>query len=71
MTEQPPRLAESAPETSREEIDIGSPERLQRWARELGVPPEALESAVQAVGTRIDKVKDYLAAGQAGDQEGG
>lgn len=71
MTDQAPRLAESAPETSREEIDIGTPEQLQQWAKRLAVPPEALESAVQVVGTRLDKVKDYLAAGQAGNQEGG
>ncbi len=71
MTDQPPRLAESAPETSREEIDIGSPEQLQHWAKKLSVPAEALESAVQVVGTRLDKVKDYLTAGQAGNQEGG
>jgi hypothetical protein len=67
----PPRLAESAPDTSRETIDIGTPERLKDWATKLGVPAEALQSAVQAVGPRLDRVKDYLLAGQAGDQEGG
>ena len=66
-----PRPAESAPETSREVIDIGTPERLKQWATKLAVLPEALQSAVQAVGPRLDRVKDYLLAGQAGKQQGG
>lgn len=70
MTDQP-RPAESAPDTSREMIDIGTPEQLAQWAKKLAVPAEALQSAVQAVGPRLDRVKDFLLAGQAGDQEGG
>ena len=70
-TEDPPRPAESAPGTSRETIDIGTPEQLRSWAEKLAVPAEALQSAVQVVGPRLDRVKDYLTAGQAGDQEGG
>ena len=66
-----PRPADSAPETSREVIDIGTPERLKQWAAKLAVPPEALQSAVQAVGPRLDRVEDYLLAGQAGKQQGG
>lgn len=54
---------------SREEVEIDSRESLQRWSTALGVTPEALESAVQAVGTRVDRIKDYLTAGMAGDQE--
>jgi hypothetical protein len=52
-------------------IEIEPPERLARWAKELSVPSEALVSAVQKVGPRVDKVKDYLTGGQAGDQQGG
>ncbi len=71
MTTDLPRPAESAPGTSREVIEIGTPEQLKAWAKKLAVPAEALQSAVQAVGPRLDRVKDYLTAGQAGDQEGG
>ena len=53
---------------SQAEVDIASPERLAHWARELGVPPEALESAVRAVGPRVDRIKDFLTGGNAGRQ---
>ena len=66
-----PRPAESAPDTSREVVDIGTPEKLKQWAAKLTVPAEALQSAVQAVGPRLDRVEDYLLAGRAGEQEGG
>ena len=66
-----PQPAESAPGTSQETIDIGTPEQLKSWADRLKVTTEALQSAVQAVGPRLDRVKDFLLAGQAGDQEGG
>ncbi|MED5620842.1 DUF3606 domain-containing protein [Ideonella sp. BN130291] len=56
---------------SHAEIDIGSPQRLAHWARELSVPPEALESAVKAVGPRVDRIKDYLTGGGAAKQSGG
>jgi hypothetical protein len=42
---------------------------LQRWSVALGVTTEALESAIQAVGPRVDRIKDYLTGGMAGDQE--
>lgn len=70
-TDDLPRPADSAPDTSREVIDIGTPDKLKQWAGKLAVTTEALQSAVQAVGPRLDRVKDYLLAGQAGDQEGG
>ncbi len=41
------------------------------WTRELRVTEEALESAVAAVGSQVERVKDYLAAGQAGSQHTG
>lgn len=56
---------------SRAEVDLSSKESLERWADALGLTSEALESAVKAVGPRVDRIKDYLAAGMAGDQEGG
>jgi hypothetical protein len=62
------RAAEEA--ESRAEVDISSRESLDRWATALGTTGEALEGAVQAVGRRIDKIKEYLGAGgMAGDQE--
>ncbi len=54
---------------STEEVQIGDRESLTRWSAALGVPAEALESAVQAVGPRVDRIKDYLAGGMAGEQE--
>ncbi len=42
---------------------------LARWSKALGVTSEALESAVKAVGPRVDRIKDYLTGGMAGDQE--
>ena len=52
-------------------VELGDPASLERWAEALKVTPEALRSAVQAVGPRGDRIKDYLTAGMAGDQEGG
>ncbi len=54
---------------SEAKVDVQDRESLQRWASALGVTAEALESAVQAVGPRVDLIKDYLTAGMAGDQE--
>jgi len=56
---------------SQADVDVSDPASLQRWAQALGIPAEALEGAVKAVGTRVDKIKDYLTGGIAGDQEGG
>ncbi len=56
---------------SRATVQLDDAASLQRWADALKVTPEALRSAVQAVGPRVDRIKDYLTAGMAGDQEGG
>lgn len=63
-----PHAAANDP-SSRGEIDIGDKAALNHWAEALGTTAEALESAVQAVGTRIDRIKDFL-TGQAADQGG-
>ena len=56
--------------SSKEDIDLQDAAAVKRWSQALGTTDEALIGAVQAVGTRIDKVKDYLGAGgMAGDQE--
>lgn len=53
---------------SQAHVDISTPEALNRWSQALSVPPEALESAVKAVGTRMDCIKNYLTTGMAGKQ---
>jgi hypothetical protein len=52
-------------------VDISTKEGLARWTKALSVTGEALESAVKAVGTRVDKIKTYLTTGLAGKQEAG
>ncbi len=55
---------------SQAEVDVGDPSSVARWSRALGVTDEALQRAVQAVGRRVDRIKDYLGAGgMGGDQE--
>ena len=56
--------------SSRVEVDVSSPEAIQRWCTELGITDAALMKAVQMVGPRVDKIKVYLGAGgMAGQQE--
>ena len=52
-------------------IDVSDKTAVERWCKALGVTDEALWKAVQVVGTRVDKIKDYLGAGRASDQEDG
>ncbi len=54
---------------SRVEIDVGDPAAVARWSAALGSTDSALLKAVQMVGPRIDKVKDYLGAGGMADQQ--
>jgi ATP-dependent helicase Lhr and Lhr-like helicase len=56
---------------SQAEVDIRDPAARARWAAALGVTGEALESAVHAVGPRVDRIKDYLTGGFAGKQADG
>jgi hypothetical protein len=56
---------------STEHVDINDKASIARWAKALGTTDEALVNAVCEAGTRVDKVKDYLGAGGAGDQSGG
>ena len=51
-------------------VDIGDPAAVRRWTEALGTTDEALMKAIQVVGPRIDRIKDYLGSGgMAGDQE--
>lgn len=55
------RAAEDAAST--EELQLNDHGSVQRWAAALGTTDEALIGAAQAVGTRIDRIKEYLGAG--------
>jgi hypothetical protein len=49
-----------------------TPAAVRRWTEALGVTDEALLKAVQVVGTRVDRIKEYLGSGgMAGDQVDG
>jgi hypothetical protein len=52
-------------------IDVSDEAAVDRWCVALGITDEALWKAVQEVGTRVDKIKDYLGAGSASNQEDG
>ena len=52
-------------------INVADRAAVERWTRALGVTDEALLHAVQVVGRRVDRIKDYLAGGMAGEQSGG
>jgi len=56
---------------SEADVDVSDKAAVERWTKALGVTDEALWKAVQVVGTRVDKIKDYLGAGRAADQEDG
>lgn len=52
-------------------VDVSDKAAIERWTKALGTTDEAFFKAVQMVGTRVDKIKDYLGAGRADDQEDG
>ncbi len=52
-------------------IDMSDKQAVERWCKALAVTDDALWAAVQAVGTRIDKIKDFLGAGGAACQVDG
>ena len=56
---------------SKVEIDVHDKAAVDRWTRALGVTDEALLKAVQVVGTRVDRIKDYLGPGRAAEQSDG
>ena len=52
-------------------VDVSDKAAVDRWCKALGITDEALWKAVQVVGKRVDKIKDYLGAGSASDQDDG
>ena len=54
---------------SQARVDVSDAAAIARWTAALGTTDEALLKAIQVVGPRIDRIKDYLGAGGgAGDQ---
>ena len=46
----------------RERINVNQDYELRDWAKSLGTTPEKVKEAVQAVGDRAEKVREYLRA---------
>lgn len=44
----------------RQRINVNQDYELRDWAKSLGTTAERLKEAVQAVGDRADKVREYL-----------
>jgi hypothetical protein len=44
----------------RQRINVNQDYELRDWAKSLGTTPERLKEAVQAVGDRAEKVREYL-----------
>ena len=44
----------------RQRINVNEDYELRDWAKTLNTTPERLKEAVQAVGDRADKVREYL-----------
>lgn len=49
----------------RERINVNEDYELRDWSRSLDVTPERLKEAVQAVGDRAEKVREYLRSDRA------
>ncbi|MFL6694433.1 MAG: DUF3606 domain-containing protein [Ramlibacter sp.] len=49
----------------RERINVHEDYELRDWSKSLGVTPERLKEAVQAVGDRAGKVREYLQSDRA------
>jgi hypothetical protein len=44
----------------RQRINVNQEYELRDWAKSLNTTPERVKEAVQAVGDRADKVREYL-----------
>lgn len=49
----------------RDRINVHEDYELRDWSKSLGVTPERLKEAVQAVGDRAEKVREYLKSDRA------
>ena len=50
-------------------VDFSSEAAIVRWASALGTTDEALMSAIQAVGARVDRIKEFLGEGGDADEQ--
>ena len=48
----------------RQRINVNEDYELRDWAKSLDTTPERLKEAVQAVGDRAEKVREYLSKGK-------
>jgi methyl-accepting chemotaxis protein len=44
----------------RERINVNQAYELRDWAKSMNTTPEKLKEAIQAVGDRADKVREFL-----------
>jgi len=51
----------------RERINVNQDYELRYWTKELGVSAEQLKQAVDAVGDRVEKVREYLTSDRSLD----
>jgi hypothetical protein len=49
----------------RDRINVNEDYELRDWSKSLNVTPERLKEAVQAVGDRAEKVREYLRSDRA------
>ncbi|MDB5945172.1 MAG: hypothetical protein JWQ33_198 [Ramlibacter sp.] len=49
----------------RERINVHQDYELRDWSRSLNTTPEKLKEAVQAVGDRVEKVREFLSRDRA------
>ncbi len=49
----------------RDRINVHQDYELRDWAKSLDTTPERVKEAVQAVGDRADKVREYLEQGRS------
>jgi hypothetical protein len=49
----------------RDRINVNEDYELRDWSKSLNVTPERLKEAVQAVGDRAEKVREYLKSDRA------
>ena len=50
----------------RQRINVNEDYELRDWAKSLNTTPERLREAVQAVGDRAEKVREYLSGDKPG-----
>ena len=48
----------------RERINVNQDYELRDWAKSMNTTPERIKEAVQAVGDRAEKVREYLNQGK-------